>query len=78
MAERAEPGDVFVFDRDSLGAQLVDCGRKVAGDPQRDGVDDQAEHRKLIFLPFALGLPDLAVAAVAHLAGQAVPGFLDQ
>jgi hypothetical protein len=55
VAEGAEAGDVLVLDWDALGAELVDGGRQVAGVPQRDGVDDQAERGELVFLAFAVG-----------------------
>ena len=49
---------------------------RVTGIPQHDGVEDQAEGGELIFLAFAIGLPDLAAVAVADLAAEAVAGFL--
>ena len=51
-------------------------GVEVTGIPQHDGVEDQAEGGELIFLAFAIGLPDLAAVAVADLAAEAVAGFL--
>jgi hypothetical protein len=59
-----------------LPAQALDDGVEVTGIPQHDGVEDQAEGGELIFLAFAIGLPDLAAVAVADLAGEAVAGFL--
>jgi hypothetical protein len=34
-------------------AELVEGGVLVAGVPQHDGVDDEAEGAELVFLPFA-------------------------
>jgi hypothetical protein len=40
-----------------------------------DCVDDQAERAELFFLAFAVGLAQLAAAAVADVAGEAVAAF---
>jgi hypothetical protein len=45
VAKRAEPGGVLVFDRDAVGAQLVDRRRQVLRVPQRDRVDDKTKSR---------------------------------
>ena len=55
VAEGAEAGDILVLDWDALDAELVDGGRQVAGVPQRDGVDDQAERGELVLLALAKG-----------------------
>jgi hypothetical protein len=63
VTKRAEPGGVLVFDRDAVGAQLVDGGRQVLRVPQRDRVDDKTQSRQLVFLSFAVGLTDLPAVA---------------
>jgi len=76
VSERGQPGDVLVLDRIAAVAELGDGGVQVAGVPQGDGVDDDAQRAELVFLSFAVGLVDLSPLAVEDLAGQAVPGFL--
>ncbi len=51
-------------------------GVHVAGVPQHDGVQDQAEGAQLVFLALPVGLAELAAGAVEDLAGQAVAGLL--
>lgn len=43
VLERGEPGDVLVLDAVALRAELGDCGIHVAGVPQDDSVEDQAQ-----------------------------------
>lgn len=43
VAERRQPGGILVFDRDTLGAQLVEDGRQIRGVPQCDRIDDQPQ-----------------------------------
>ena len=50
--------------------QVLDDGVEVAGVPQHDGVEHQAEHGELVFLAFAVGLADLAALAVEDLAAS--------
>lgn len=75
VLERGEAGDVLVLDVVALGAELGDGGIQVAGVPQDDGVEDQAERGELILLALAVRLADLAPAAVADRTGQAVAGL---
>jgi hypothetical protein len=74
--ERGQPGGSLVAHGLAAAAQALDDGVEVTGIPQHDGVEDQAEGGELIFLAFAIGLPDLAAVAVADLAAEAVAGFL--
>jgi hypothetical protein len=60
-----------------LGTELAEGGVGVAGVPQHNGVEDQAERAELVLLPFAVGLAELAALAVEDLAGQPVAGILD-
>jgi hypothetical protein len=76
MPERGQPGDVLVVHGLTAAAQVLDDGVEVAGVPQHDRVEDQAQGGELVFLAFAVGLADLAAVAVADLAGEAVAGFL--
>jgi hypothetical protein len=65
-----------VLDATTVASPLLMLCVDVAGVPQHDGVEDQAERGELIFLAFAVGLPDLTAVAVADLSAQAVAGFL--
>ncbi len=56
------------------GAQCGDGGVDVAGVPQYDRVEDQAECAELVFLAFPIRLAQLAALAVEQLAGQP-PGY---
>src|ERR1035441_1537897 len=76
VPERGQPGDSLVAHGLAAAAQALDDGVEVTGIPQHDGVEDQAEGGELMFLAFAVGLPDLAAVAVADLAAEAVAGFL--
>jgi hypothetical protein len=67
VPERGQPGDSLVAHGLAAAAQALDDGVEVTGIPQHDGVEDQAEGGELIFLAFAIGLPDLAAVAVADL-----------
>ena len=67
VPERGQPGDDLVVHGLAVAAQVLDDGVEVAGVPPHDGVEDQAERGELVFLAFAVGLPDLAAVAVADL-----------
>ena len=67
VPERGQPGDVLVVHGLAAAAQVLDDGVEVARVPQHDGVEDQAERGELVFLAFAVGLPDLAAVALADL-----------
>ncbi len=70
VLERREAGDVLVLDVVALGAELDDGSVQVAGVPQDDGVEDEAEGGELVLLALAVRLADLAAAAVADRAGR--------
>jgi hypothetical protein len=76
VPERGQPGDVGLADRVAALAQRGDGGVEVAGVPQHDGVQDQAEGAELVFLAFPVRLVDLPAAAVEDGAGQLVAGLL--
>ncbi|OKH94812.1 hypothetical protein AB852_11575 [Streptomyces uncialis] len=63
-------GDVLVPQLVALGAELDDGGVDVAGGPEHDGVEDQAERAELVRHPVAVRLVDGAAFAVAHVAGE--------
>jgi hypothetical protein len=67
--ERGQPGGSLVAHGLAAAAQALDDGVEVTGIPQHDGVEDQAEGGDLVFLAFAIGLPDLAAVAVAERRG---------
>lgn len=48
VLERREAGDVLVLDVVALGAELCDGSVPVAGVPQGDGVEDEAEGGELV------------------------------
>ncbi|WP_407941393.1 hypothetical protein, partial [Nonomuraea cypriaca] len=60
VTKRAEPGGVLVFDRDAVGAQLVDGGRQVLRVPQRDRVDDKTKSRQLVLTEMILKLSGMS------------------
>jgi len=72
-AERAETLDVlvagFAAGRDD---DVIEGALGVDGVVEDDGVDDRSEGAELFFLAFAVGLSQLAAAAVADIAGRAV------
>ena len=59
------------------GAELGGSGVQIARVPQGHGVEDEPQTGQLVLLPLPVCLPNLAAAAVADRAGQAVAGFLD-
>ena len=56
-------------------AMLIEGALGVDRVVEHDAVDDQAERIELFFLAFAVGLAELAAAAVADVAGEAVAAF---
>jgi hypothetical protein len=75
-AERAEALDVLVAGfAAGAGGDVIDGALGVDRAVENDGVDDQAEGAELLFLAFAVGLAQLAAAAVADVAGEAVAAF---
>ena len=74
--ERGQPGHVFVPDRVALGLELTDRGVQVDGRPQYHAVQDQAERAELVLQAALVPVVQLALLAVADLAGQGVTTFL--
>jgi hypothetical protein len=74
--ERGEPDDVIVGEVRFV--ELGECSVEVAGVPQDNGVEDEPERAKLVFLAGAVGLAELAALAVEHASGEGVAGFLDR
>ena len=75
-AERAEALDVLVAGfAAGTGGDVIDGALGVDRVVEDDGVDDQAERIELFFLAVAVGLAELAAAAVADVAGEAVAAF---
>ena len=68
--------DVRVVNRVTCSAEFVECGVDVAGVPQHDGVDDEAENAELVFLSLPVFLAEFTALAVKHIAGDTVSGFL--
>jgi hypothetical protein len=60
----------------ALGLELDDGGVDVAGGPEHDGVEDQAERAELVLHTVAVRLVESAPLAVAHVPGQLVAGLL--
>ena len=56
------------------GAELGGSGVQIARVPQGHGVEYEPQTGQLVLLPLPVCLPDLAAAAVADRAGQAVAG----
>jgi phage tail protein X len=63
MPERDSRATFLVVHGLAAAAQVLDDGVEVTGIPRHDRVEDQAEGDKLVFLAFAVGLPDLAAVA---------------
>ena len=61
----------------ATGLELAEGGVDVAGVPQSDHVDHQAEGGQLVLLAFPVALADLAFLAEERLAGQGVPPLAD-
>jgi hypothetical protein len=75
-AERAESLDVFVAGlAPGGGGDVIEGALSVDRVVEDDRVDDQAERAELFFLAFAVGLAELAAAAVADFAGECVAAF---
>jgi hypothetical protein len=75
-AQRAESLDVLVawFAAGRRG-DVIEGALGVDRVVENDGVDDQAERAELLFLALAVGLAELAAAAMADVAGEAVAAF---
>ena len=59
----------------AVGAELLDDPLGVERVVENDGVDDQAERAELFFLAFAVGLAQLAPAAVEDVRAEVVAAF---
>ncbi len=59
----------------TVAALVVEGGVLVAGVPQDDGVDDEAEGAELVLLAFAVGLAQLPALAVEDGPGEGVPAL---
>jgi len=59
----------------TVAAQVVEGGVLVAGVPQDDGVDDEAEGAELVLLAFAVALAQLPALAVEDGPGEGVPAL---
>lgn len=77
VLEPGQSGDVLVPDLVTLGAELGDRDIDVSGRPKRDGVQDQGEGAELVLHSVPICLVDGPLPAVADIAGELVPGFLD-
>jgi hypothetical protein len=73
--QRGQAGGVLVADRVALGAQQVHREVDVAGVPQHDRVEYEADRAELVFLPGPVRLVDLAPGAGAGSCGQGVAGL---
>ena len=74
-AERAEALDVGVGDLGTVCFEMIERALGVDGVVEHDRVQDQPERAELFFLAFAVGLAELAAAAVADVAGEAMAAF---
>ena len=75
-AERAEALDVLVAGfAAGAGGDVIDGALGVDRVVEDDGVDDQAKRIELLFLALAVGLAELAAAAVADVARETVAAF---
>jgi hypothetical protein len=75
--ERREPRDILISDVAAFGAELVQRGVHVAGVPEHDAVQDEAERAELVFHPLVVALVELAFLAVEDVTGEGVAGFLE-
>ena len=73
--ERAEALDVVVEGFAAGGSDVIDGALGVDRVVEDDRVDDEAECVELFFLAVAVGLAQLAAAAVADVAGETVAAF---
>ena len=73
VVERAESLDVLVAGfAAGLAGDVIEAALGVDRVVEDDSVDDQSERAELFFLALVVGLAELAAAAVADVAGEAV------
>jgi hypothetical protein len=72
MAERGEPGCTGGVERLAVRGEVIKGGLPIAGLPQHDDVDYDAETVELILLPNLVLAPELASVAMEDVE----PGFL--
>jgi len=76
VSQRRKPADGCVVNRVTCSAEFVECGADVAGVPQHDGVDDEAENAELVFFSLPVFLAEFPALAVKYIAGDTVSGLL--
>jgi hypothetical protein len=69
-AERRQAHDIFWEDFVAFCAELIECGVHIDGVPENHEVDDDPELAELVFLPFAVSLPELASFPMEDNAGE--------
>ena len=74
-AERGQPGDVLGTDAEAFSTKALQRRVHVDRVPQDDEIDDEAERAKLVFLTFAIALPQFAALAVEYDARKLVATF---
>lgn len=70
-----EPGDVGGIELVSGRREMVEGGLHVAGLPEHNNVDHDAEAAELVFLPGLVVPPQLATPTVEDVAGEGVAAF---
>jgi hypothetical protein len=75
--ERGQPGHVLLPHRVALGLELADGGVEVDGGPEGCAVEDEAECAELVFQTALVAVVELALLAVADLAGEGVAVLLE-
>src|SRR5918911_419153 len=63
-AQRPESGHVRRLHREARGAEVIEGLAHVAGVPEHDGVEHQAERPELVLLPLTVALPELPTLAM--------------
>jgi len=69
-AERREAPDILGENLVACCAELIEGGVHIDIVPENDEVDDDAERAELVFLPFAVALPELAPLSMEDDAGE--------
>jgi len=72
-AERPDSLDVLRANVQPPLLELRQRAFSVARVPKDDGVDDQTQRPKLVFLPLAIALPQFTALAVEDCVGEAMP-----
>jgi hypothetical protein len=80
--ERREASDILRKDLVAFRAELIECRVHIDGVPKNYEIDDDTERAELVFLSFAVSLPELAPFPMEDDAGELVaslaPVELDQ